>query len=567
MKDFKLTTLPTPHQRFASYRDMCTQLSLPILGGDSRKAQLKELDRYFSYHREGNAYIIDEVFTTPHSIVESRGKNKPLTRYQYLFNTILLTQLIFGGKRDEDNVNCVSFTKTELRQDLFKLINRDYYNIRKDVKRASKETGLSEELLKFGDRKVTDKISSMSFRGFEQLKESGRMDITNGVYIYYIDLQEYFDTGKKMVRCRAATDAERNLILSAGWIGEKEYENDFREMSDEAKMDPDNYRGVRSKKILKNKLEILNGVKYIENVMDMIAGSEGDEGEGGDEKAGAGVGAGPAPISIDEWMAARMQEVMEGEGKKIVPISREQLEVLKKSDGLNAYAIERGEFWVNIVEKIKFLLFTPTILKAELIERLGELKSMPGAQEELNMFMLDWIEDKANNVWGGFSQKFLNETATGSRDIIKDMMTFAGRYVNVKRVEKNYEWKEYQDEKGKIWKVRYSNNKMKFDESNLKNIVFEGVRNESNGSGNGNKNKKEVILWNAPHKEELCTNCSELVEMARKIWSERDWMPIEGYLGGIWDEEEEKEIGCVILRLGEIGILVLKEGWEGRGGK
>ena len=546
MKEIKLTKLPTPQTRYASYRDMCTQLSLPILGGDSRKAQLKELDRYFSYHREGNAYIIDEVFTEPHSIVESRGKNKPLTRYQYLFNTILLTQLIFGGKRDEDNVNCVSFTKTELRQDLFKLINRDYYNIRKDVKRASRETGLTEELLKFGDRKVTDKISSMSFRGFEQLKEGGKIDVTNGVYIYYIDLQEYFDTGKKVVRSRAATDTERNRILSAGWIGEKEFENEFGGMSDEEKMNPDNYRGIRSKKILKNKLEILNGVKYIENVMDKIA-SNGDGNDGSDERRGAD----EAPINLDEWMAVRMQEVMEGEGEKIMPLSKEQLDALKNSDGLNAYAIEKGEFWVNIVEKIKFLLLTPNILKMELIERLGELKSMPGAQEELNLFMLDWIEDKANNLWGGFSQKFLNETTTRSRDIVKDMMTFAGRYVDVKRVEKNYEWKEYLDEKGKIWKVRYSNNKMKFDESNLKNIAFE-------------ESEKEVILWNTPHKEELCTNCSELVEMARKIWSERDWMPIEGYLGGIWDEREEKEIGCVILRLGEIGILVLKEGWEMR---
>ena len=540
------------NQVFKNYTELCNYLNLPILGGKSKQLQLKKLEQYFSWTRDGKKYIITEIYSTPHSIVESRGKNKPLTRYQYLFNTILLTQLIFGGKRDEDNVNCVSFTKTELRQDLFKLINRDYYNIRKDVKRASRETGLTEELLKFGDRKVTDKISSMSFRGFEQLKESGRIDVTNGVYIYYIDLQEYFDTGKKMVRCRAATDAERNLILSAGWIGEKEFENEFGGMSDEEKMNPDNYRGIRSKKILKNKLEILNGVKYIENVMDKIA-SDGDGNDGSDERRGAD----EAPINLDEWMAVRMQEVMEGEGEKIIPLSKEQLDALKNSDGLNAYAIEKGEFWVNIVEKIKFLLLTPNILKMELIERLGELKSMPGAQEELNLFMLDWIEDKANNLWGGFSQKFLNETTTRSRDIVKDMMTFAGRYVDVKRVEKNYEWKEYLDEKGKIWKVRYSNNKMKFDESNLKNVVFEGV-------GNGSENKKEVILWNAPHKEELCTNCGELIEMARKIWSERDWMPIEGYLGGIWDEEEEKEIGCVILRLGEIGILVLKEGWEMR---
>lgn len=546
------------NQVFNNYTELCNYLNLPILGGKSKQLQLKKLGQYFSWTREGKKYIITEVFTEPHSIVESRGKNKPLTRYQYLFNTILLTQLIFGGKRDEDNNNCVSFTKTELRQDLFKLINRDYYNIRKDIKRASRETGLTEELLKFGDRKITDKISSMSFRGFEQLKESGRIDVTNGVYIYYIDLQEYFDTGKKIVRSRAATDTERNRILSAGWIGEKEFENEFSGMSDEEKMNPENYRGIRSKKILKNKLEILNGVKYIENVMDKIASeSEGDDADGAGTEADGANGASGAPINLDEWMAVRMQEVMEGEGEKIMPLSKEQLDALKNSDGLNAYAIEKGEFWVNIVEKIKFLLLTPNILKMELIERLGELKSMPGAQEELNLFMLDWIEDKANNLWGGFSQKFLNETTTRSRDIVKDMMTFAGRYVDVKRVEKNYEWKEYLDEGGKIWKVRYSNNKMKFDESNLKNIIFEGV-------GNGSENKKEVILWNAPHKEELCTNCSELVEMARKIWSERDWMPIEGYLGGIWDEKEEKEIGCVILRLGEIGILVLKEGWEMR---
>ena len=422
---------------------------------------------------------------------------------------------------------------------------------------------------------------------FEQLKEKGKIDVTNGIYIYYIDLKEYFNTGEKIVRCRAANDVERNLILSAGWIGEKEYENEFGQMSNEEKMDPDNYRGVRSKKILKNKLEILNGVKYVEDVMGKIMADDEMEMRGGgvyddtDNIGGIGDSDGSedsngsngsnntmTPINIDELMDLRIQEVLKSEGKKIVPLNEEELEVLKKSDGLNAYAIERGEFWVNVVEKIKFLLLTPNILKMELIERLGELKSMPGAQEELNMFILDWIEDKATNVWGGFSQKFLNESATGSRDIVKDMMTFAGRYVDVKRVEKNYEWKEYQDEGGKIWKVRYSNNKMKFDEANLKNVIFDGGDGDGNGEdGNGEDGEdgedgKRVILWNVPHKEELCTNCGELVEMARKIWSQKDWMPIEGYLGGIWDEDKKKEIGCVVLKLGEFGILILKKRWD-----
>ena len=81
-------------------------------------------------------------------------------------------------------------------------------------------------------------------------------------------------------------------------------------------------------------------------------------------------------------------------------------------------------------------------------------------------------------------------------------------------------------------------------------------------NGEDGEEGKRVILWNAPHKEELCTNCGELVEMARRIWSQKDWMPIEGYLGGIWDEDEKKEIGCVVLKLGEFGILVLKRQWD-----
>ena len=71
-----------------------------------------------------------------------------------------------------------------------------------------------------------------------------------------------------------------------------------------------------------------------------------------------------------------------------------------------------------------------------------------------------------------------------------------------------------------------------------------------------------MILWNVPHKGMLCTNDGGLLKSANCIWTEREWMPIEGYLGSVWDEGEDKEIGCIILNLGEAGILILKEEWE-----
>ena len=98
--------------------------------------------------------------------------------------------------------------------------------------------------------------------------------------------------------------------------------------------------------------------------------------------------------------------------------------------------------------------------------------------------------------------------------------------------------------------------KVKVDDYEDAEEVFKSEDGEDGEDG------KRVILWNVPHKEELCTNCGELVEMARKIWSQKDWMPIEGYLGGIWDEDKKKEIGCVVLKLGEFGILILKKRWD-----
>lgn len=543
MKNDFIINLPSSSTIFDNYTELCNYLNIPVLGGKSKQLQLKKLKRYFNWIREGKKYIITEIYNTPQYSSSTRGKNKPLTRYQYLFNTILLNQLIYGGTHDEGNESCISFTKTELRQGLFKLVNKNYYNIRKDIKRASRETGLTEEMLKFADRKVTDKMNSMSFRGFKQLEEEGRLNVSEGLYVYYIDLQEYFNTGKKIIRSRCVNDTERILIMSAGWIGEKEFENELEELEFEEKLDPDTYRGRKSKSILRSKLEILNGVEYIEGVINKLINENEDENEEVDPAV--------APINVEELILTRWKEVMEARGKELIPLNKEQLEELKHSEGLNAYALEKGEFWINIVRKTRFFVYTPHILKLELIDRIGKLQSMPGAQLELNQYMLDWISEKAQNVWGGFSQQFLNESRTGSRDIVKDMGIFTGTYVDITAVEKNYKWQEYTDCGGRPWKVRYSSEKMKFDKINLR--LPQGTKVDDV--------EPKVILWNAPQKGMLCTNDGKLLGTVNRVWTKREWMPIEGYLGGIWNEGEGKEIGCIILDLGEEGIVILKEEW------
>lgn len=554
MKNLSLNQLPTPQSRYSSYRELCNFLQLPTLNGASKRAQLKELNRYFSYHREGNSYIIDEVYPTPHSIVETRGKNKPLTEYQYLFNTILLYDLVFGARDNKEKIegegnNCISYTNTELRQKLFKLMNRDYYKVRKDSSGAAKEIGITEGTLKFADAKYTDKINGLSFRGFGQLKEECKIDVSNGIYIYYISVGDYLGRGEKVVKCRLATQDERSLIAAADWIGYQEYRKDYEDLEFEDKIDPETFRG-RGKKLLKKKLKILNGAENIELIENEIFKSYADLGEKRD-----GLGD-LTEEEFNEFMEEAAKSGKNGERNESLRFNfnptKELLELMKKRDGLNRYALEKGEFWVNIVEKVQFFLPPKFTLVGILMERLGTIATMPEAQEKLNRYVLEWGNEAAEKRWNSFAQKFLIESKTGSTDIPGDVKKFGDRYIDIQKVENSYAWKVYKDETGKEWKVRFASNKMSFDEDNLR--TYELQRDDG----------KEVVLWSAPHKEEVCTNSGELVEMARRIWSERKWMPIEGYLGSIWDEEEGREIGCVILNLGEVGILVLKREWNTR---
>ena len=60
--------------RIPNYRALCKTLDLPIEAGNSKKAQLTELRRYFSWEKSGNAFIIQEIFDTPQAKKDGRQK-------------------------------------------------------------------------------------------------------------------------------------------------------------------------------------------------------------------------------------------------------------------------------------------------------------------------------------------------------------------------------------------------------------------------------------------------------------------------------------------------------------
>lgn len=49
-------------QIIKNYKELCEVLEIKPCAGNSKKSQLKELDTYCNYHKEGNKFIIDEIF-------------------------------------------------------------------------------------------------------------------------------------------------------------------------------------------------------------------------------------------------------------------------------------------------------------------------------------------------------------------------------------------------------------------------------------------------------------------------------------------------------------------------
>lgn len=61
-----------------NYKELCKILDLPVLGGCSKVSQLKELKRYLDYEKDGQKFIITEIYDTPLKKDDKRsyGNNK-----------------------------------------------------------------------------------------------------------------------------------------------------------------------------------------------------------------------------------------------------------------------------------------------------------------------------------------------------------------------------------------------------------------------------------------------------------------------------------------------------------
>ncbi len=144
-----------------NYKELCILLHEEIKEGNSKKAQLKEFERYFQYKKHGHKFIILNIYDNPLPKNDKR-KNSNRKIYVTYIESILLTYLF-----KSDN-NTEYFTKKQLWL-ILGMVNQSYENITIDKLRETDSRVTRWELNKFYQN-CDYKLSSILFSALNSLK-------------------------------------------------------------------------------------------------------------------------------------------------------------------------------------------------------------------------------------------------------------------------------------------------------------------------------------------------------------------------------------------------------------
>ena len=72
-----------------NYKELCSLLEIEVFGGNQKKSQMKDLETYCKFHKEGQKIIIDEIYAVQKEKVDNR-ENGAYDEMKSLILSILL---------------------------------------------------------------------------------------------------------------------------------------------------------------------------------------------------------------------------------------------------------------------------------------------------------------------------------------------------------------------------------------------------------------------------------------------------------------------------------------------
>lgn len=122
---------------FKNYKVMCEELGIKPLGGNSKKRQMSEINRYCLLRKSGYSLTVVEVFETPAPELSGRG-SKPI------YGDLL--QLLFTDYFISLNTNNVTLTRNTMLKNM-RMINSNYQYGSRNIPHVSSHTQIDPAIV------------------------------------------------------------------------------------------------------------------------------------------------------------------------------------------------------------------------------------------------------------------------------------------------------------------------------------------------------------------------------------------------------------------------------------
>jgi len=203
-------------QEIKNYPDFCKLLNQQKKRGNAQKAQLKEWQRYFNYKKDGNKFIILEIYTEPLPKTDGREDGKGI--YNIYIEKLILDLLVQKYQSKNDDKRKIYLSKDKMLLSL-NMVNINYhfvkYNVADTANYIKVDNDNIKEFYNINNRNFNDTVE----RALNRLSNKFLVNwkLTQTVATTNEDMSVIFNKNKGELELkeihRDATDEERVNIL------------------------------------------------------------------------------------------------------------------------------------------------------------------------------------------------------------------------------------------------------------------------------------------------------------------------------------------------------------------
>lgn len=213
-------------QEIKNYKELCNLLDWKVSAGNTKKSQLKDLESYCSYHKEGNKFIIDEIYSKPKEKQDDRKNNKG-SQAEYIndLELRLLGEFLTKGKD-----NNLTIGKSILLREVG-LINSNYSFCKKRQEKLATYLDIDKETIYDYYNSVDSMVVNNLERALKNLSNEKIISLDTTTIICknklitvsydhktYIDefdeeIEKIIPVADTTVIYEEATDTEKDIIL------------------------------------------------------------------------------------------------------------------------------------------------------------------------------------------------------------------------------------------------------------------------------------------------------------------------------------------------------------------